>query len=265
VAGNFVAGPRDNVIVDCETCREMLSARLDGEAEPVPAAWTDRHLAGCAACGRWQEQVGGLTRALRVHAVVETPDLTKRVLDAAPAPARADLWWRFALGVIAAVQIWIGVAPIFGIDLGMPKPMAMPGDMNAHLFDESTAWNLALGLGMAFVALRVRAAAGMLAVLGGFLVVLTAFCVHDLLVGDVTVMRVASHGLLAIGFGLVWKVYRLSGRERGPVPGTPAAAGRDDYPELTASPDGRPPALADTSDGPGRRRWLRPANHRRVA
>jgi hypothetical protein len=30
--------------VDCLTCREAISARLDGEPEPVPAAETDEHL-----------------------------------------------------------------------------------------------------------------------------------------------------------------------------------------------------------------------------
>ncbi|MDI3313544.1 MAG: zf-HC2 domain-containing protein [Mycobacterium sp.] len=68
--------------MDCEMCREAVSARLDGEAEPVAPAVVDDHLSKCPACRRWQAAAARLTRALRVRPVVETPDLVTGVLSA---------------------------------------------------------------------------------------------------------------------------------------------------------------------------------------
>jgi predicted anti-sigma-YlaC factor YlaD len=66
-------------------CREALSARLDGEAEPASPAAVDEHLNRCPACRRWQAEAMTLTRALRVRAVVDTPDLVAKVLSAVQA------------------------------------------------------------------------------------------------------------------------------------------------------------------------------------
>ncbi|MBS4727708.1 zf-HC2 domain-containing protein [Mycobacterium sp. SM1] len=77
--------------MDCEMCREALSARLDGEAEPVAPAVVDEHLSKCPACRRWEAEAARLTRALRVRPVVETPDLVDAVLAAAQEmPAGGD-------------------------------------------------------------------------------------------------------------------------------------------------------------------------------
>ncbi|HEX7662616.1 MAG TPA: zf-HC2 domain-containing protein [Pseudonocardiaceae bacterium] len=77
--------------VECQVCREALSARLDGEAEPVDPARADRHLRGCSDCRAWREDSVMLTRLLRVRPAVDTPDLTTRVLAAA---LRLRRWWR---------------------------------------------------------------------------------------------------------------------------------------------------------------------------
>ena len=56
---------RDYRDVDCEVAREALSARLDGEREPVPSSRVDEHLADCAACRAWFDQVASEARGLR--------------------------------------------------------------------------------------------------------------------------------------------------------------------------------------------------------
>lgn len=218
--GNFSTVRPDLSPVECETCREALSARLDGEQEPVPAEQTDAHLHDCAGCRAWQRDTVALTRILRVRPAVATPDLTERILDAAPTPNPRGWWPRVALAGVALAQLTLGLAQTLGVGTGMPTPAASPGDMSAHLLDESTAWNLALGLAMLWVALRARAAGGLLPVFGGFLAILTAFSVHDLMVGDATADRVASHGLLLVGFALVWLVHRSTN------PGAPRSPGR---------------------------------------
>ncbi len=95
--------------MDCESCREALSARVDGEAEHDDGDLVEVHLTTCAACRAWQTQAGRLTRAIRVRPVMATPDLTAVILAAAGqgatarAAARGDTWRR-PLVLVASVQ-----------------------------------------------------------------------------------------------------------------------------------------------------------------
>lgn len=66
-------------------CREALSARLDGEAEPASPAAVDEHLSGCSVCRHWQAEAMTLTRAVRVRPALNTPDLVAGVLSAVQA------------------------------------------------------------------------------------------------------------------------------------------------------------------------------------
>jgi hypothetical protein len=95
----FLLWGRMRCAVNCEVCREALSARLDGEAEPAAPAAVDEHLGRCPACRRWQTEAMTLTRALRVRQVVDTPDLVATVLRVAPVVSagsrdRAGKAWR---------------------------------------------------------------------------------------------------------------------------------------------------------------------------
>ncbi len=48
---------RNHEDVDCEIAQEALSARLDGEDEGLAPAATDAHLAECADCRAWFDDV----------------------------------------------------------------------------------------------------------------------------------------------------------------------------------------------------------------
>ncbi|WP_133902144.1 hypothetical protein [Actinophytocola oryzae] len=62
--------------MDCDTCREALSARTDGEPEPtVP----DGHLRDCVACQDWYATVNALTW-FGADDLAPTPDVTDAVL-----------------------------------------------------------------------------------------------------------------------------------------------------------------------------------------
>ncbi|RMI28478.1 zf-HC2 domain-containing protein [Nocardia stercoris] len=67
----------------CETIREALSARIDGEAEPQETGPVDRHLAVCAPCRTWFQYAVVLRTALLPH-VGSTPDLTAAILRRLP-------------------------------------------------------------------------------------------------------------------------------------------------------------------------------------
>lgn len=168
-----------------------------------------QHLAGCGACADWERRAVALSREMRVRAVPATPDLSAAVMRALPAPA-VRRWPRVLLGVVAALQIGLGVLQL----LGTSGHEAMAG----HLFHESTAWNLALGAGFGWAAWRARAGAGMLPVLSAFLAVLTVVSVQDLISGVVSAGRLASHLPLVAALVLLL-VVRHDHRDREPGPG----------------------------------------------
>ncbi len=190
---------------------------MDGEAEPVSGESTDAHLAGCVACRNWLQRAAVLNRALRVRPASAVPDLAPRVLAATSTlRRRRGLGWRIALACVAVAQFGLGAAEALGWSTGMGHSGQLMGGMSAHLFNESTCWNLALAAGLAWVAWRADSVGGLLPVFGGFLLLLTGYCVHDLVTGDATVARVASHGLLVVGFVLMVVVDRRYGRSGPP-------------------------------------------------
>ncbi|APU14664.1 MULTISPECIES: zf-HC2 domain-containing protein [Actinoalloteichus] len=201
--------------MECDTCREALSARLDSEAEPVRADETDEHLRTCVECRSWQQRATLLTRSMRVRAAVAPPDLTDAIL-AARGRGRGEKAVRAALASVGVAQLALGAAQLLGVDHGMTHD----GAAATHLFNESTAWSLAMGLGLLWAALRSGHSRGMLPLVGGFVLVLSVFSVQDLIAGEVTVSRVLSHGLLVIGLGLLTVVHRQESRH-SPEPGRP--------------------------------------------
>ncbi|MBB5957103.1 putative anti-sigma-YlaC factor YlaD [Saccharothrix tamanrassetensis] len=246
--------------MDCETCREALSARLDGEPEPVPAGDTDAHLDGCAACRAWQDEAAALTRSLRLRPATPTPDLAAAVLDAAaPVKATTRGWYpRAALAGVAVAQLTLGLAQVLGSGTAPAAAgHGVHGASGSHLFNESTAWNLALGLGLLWTALRPRATTGMLPVVAGFVVVLGVFSVQDLVAGQATVQRVTSHAILLLGLVLLVVVHRGwrdpdGGRVADPLP---------DSPDVVGTEGGSRPAEPTAPTRPR----LRPVSRRRAA
>lgn len=204
---------------DCDTYREALSARLDGEPGPVADDALDEHLDACAACRSWQQRAAELSRTLRVRSVQPTPDLTEAVLRTAT-PLRDRLlrrWPRVLLGCVALAQVVLGATQALGPEMGHSMSGPGMGSMTEHLFNESTSWNLALGVGMLWSAVRVRASAGLLPPLVAFLAVLTGFSAYDLMHGEVPVSRLVSHGLLVLGLILLLMINR-DGRRWKPGP-----------------------------------------------
>jgi copper(I)-binding protein len=70
--------------VDCEACREVLSAALDGEAARGERDEADAHLATCAACREHAEDLHALHRRLRLRPAEPVPDLAERIVAGLP-------------------------------------------------------------------------------------------------------------------------------------------------------------------------------------
>ena len=217
--------------MDCDVAREALSARIDGEREPVPTLRVDEHLASCAGCRQWYSQAVEQTQQLRrlagrsqVSAVAQPPEKS---------PPRTPLqasttatWQRWALGVIGVIQIGLAAAQGFGADVGMP--IHGHDAMTAgHLLNESTAWSAALGVVMLIAALRPKAASGLAAVLTVFTLVLAGFVISDAASGAVTSMRLLTHLPVLAGTILAILVW-YAARPTQPEPQSDTAPASDD-------------------------------------
>ncbi|WP_205875776.1 zf-HC2 domain-containing protein [Mycobacterium camsae] len=208
--------------MDCEVAREALSARLDGEREPVPSVRVDQHLDECAACREWFDQVGLQARQLR--RLVESRPVIAPVgpigVQRATRRRRFALsWQRWALLGVGAAQIVLAVVQGTGLDVGLHHGM----DGTNHLLHESTAWSVALGVAMVVAALWPAAAAGLAGVLTAFVAVLAVYVAVDAASGAVTLGRILTHLPVVLGAVLAAIVWRIT-----PAPGpTPQAAEPD--------------------------------------
>ena len=105
----------------------------------------------------------------------------------------------------------------------------------AHMTHESAAWNLALAVGFLWVATGSgRRTAGLVALVGAFVGVLTVLSLLDLLDGQVDPARLATHVLVVVGFVLLLVLQRIDRRGGGDALAlhTPAhRSGQADEPE----------------------------------
>ncbi len=198
--------------------REALSARLDGEREPVPSARVDEHLRECAECRAWRDAV--TEQALDLRRLAERrPTLT--ALDHSVEETRRPWlgWRRAALLGVGVVQIALAAVQGLGLSVGLAHGHGMGG---GHLLNESTAWSAALGAVMIGAALRPVAAAGLAGVLGVFAAVLTVYVAVDATMGAVTPVRMLTHLPVLLGAILAVLVWRDASTS-GPEPGQHAA------------------------------------------
>lgn len=216
--------------MECEVAREALSARMDGEREPVPAHRVDEHLSGCPDCRQWQAQMDGQMQLLRglISAdrtrMTAVTDTVEHPIAAATAGRRAGIGWaRLALAAVGLIQLVLAWIQASGVDIGVH----VGHGTGEHLVNESTAWSMALGIAMLIAAARPAAAMGLAAVGLVFTVVLTGYVVADGLTGAVGAIRILSHLPALIGTVLTVVVWRID-TTAGPGPGRNAAPTPDD-------------------------------------
>jgi RNA polymerase sigma-70 factor (ECF subfamily) len=231
--------------MQCDVAREALSARIDGEREPVPAARVDEHVESCRDCCAWYVQADHQARRLRVRDAAAGTDLTRRILIGAGIEpiGRSARWthWlrrygaRYALIGVGMIQIALAAVQMGGANFGMlPMVGHESGAMSgAHLMNETTAWSLALGAGMVLAGAWPAAATGVLSVLGVFVAALAWYVVDDAIAGRVTEVRVLSHLPVVLGTVLVAAVLRTARKDRG----TPPAARLEGDDEDIVLPD----------------------------
>jgi predicted anti-sigma-YlaC factor YlaD len=216
--GNFAAAASDWIRVRCDRFREAASARLDGEPIGMSASALDHHLASCTDCARWVDAATRLTRELRLRQPA-VPDLAAAITDRVVLPAqrvrRRLRLLRTGLLVVGVAQLGIAAPSVADDSIGMA--------MSMHAAHESSAWNLAIGVAFLAAATRPRRAAGLIPLLGTFIVVLAALSVHDVLTGAVGAVRLATHLGALLGLLLLIGLERA---QRAMPPGSSGAARR---------------------------------------
>ena len=211
--------------MDCDTAREALSARIDGEREPIPAARVDEHLAGCEPCRQWQAAAVEQTQLIRrlagrsQLAAVRTSSATPVQRFQRPSVS----WQRWALGAVGVIQLALAVAQGLGADLGVPH-----AETTGHVLNESTAWSAALGVAMLAAAARPVLAGGLMWVLASFIAVLALYEVIDTDADRISVDRPLTHLPMVAGALLALLVWRRDRRHDGPRPDQAGTVTGDD-------------------------------------
>jgi predicted anti-sigma-YlaC factor YlaD len=185
----------------CSSFREAASARLDREPIGMAAADLDRHLADCRACATWAGAAADLTRRSRLSVAPAVPDLTAEVLSALPAVLPGARVAAQARLVDTALRLLLGAVAVAQAALAWPALASGVAAMSApvHVAHETGAWNAALAVAFAAVALAPHWAPGSLPFLGAFGAFLLAATVRDLAAGTVHADRAISHVLVIAG------------------------------------------------------------------
>lgn len=211
----------DHPFMRCEQWREILSAQLDGEETRAQGAAVRRHLDACPNCRRWHDHAADITRRARIRLVASPAELTNVILASPPAAPRRRKdglarrrmvpVLRAALGTLGAVQVVLGLAQIGrGAADGH-----LPGGQ--HLWHESAAWNIAVGVGFVVGAVRRSAAADLVPLLTVFVAMLGLLSVNDLLTSTAVVPRRASHAFLLAGYAITLLVAWRGWHGDGPL------------------------------------------------
>ncbi len=149
------------------------------------------------------------------------PDLAESITADIVLPTRRVLRRRFVLRLllvgVGIAQLAIALPALLGDSIGMV--------MSEHGAHEAAAWNLALAAAFVAAAVAPRRAAGLVPLLGTFIVVLAALTIHDVAAGAVGIDRVLTH--LAAVLGLVLLLV-LDRNERALPPGRFVAAPQDE-------------------------------------
>lgn len=222
----------------CDAYRELLSARMDGEATPSEIAASEAHLAACGECRRWYERAARVNRLARVGPATNGPDVVDAVLAAAPGRGRArlaGLLW-LLLGVLGAAQVSLGVLQAVAAAVADTGDHPTVGGATiGHLWHESAAWNVAVGAAFLWMAGRRSRPAGMIPILTAFVLGLALLSAGDLAADRVGAPRLASHGLVVAGYVVVLMLSRPS-LAVGRPPGGRVTGGADGTAEADTAP-----------------------------
>jgi predicted anti-sigma-YlaC factor YlaD len=205
VLGNQKAVSDDLETMQCITCREALSARLDGEDPGVPAEEVDAHLATCPDCAEWSRTAVALSGIVR-HAPRDGVALDPALLASLTSPPDPErrrgllsvFEWRVALCMVAVAQLVVS----------WPGVLLHDGHASVHFAHELTAWDLGLAAGFLVAVLWPARAWGMLPLASILVGAMVGTSLLDALSGNALLGREFVHLLEVAGLVCLWALAR---------------------------------------------------------
>ena len=192
--------------MDCNSYRELISARVDDELTAFEAEALDAHLHHCTDCSDFAARAAAMMPIVRVRVADQIPDLVAPILAAAKAPSRDAVRNGARL-----MLVWVAI-----VELAFALPALVLGDSSgatSHVARHLGSFDVALAAGLLYAAWRPQRALALLPValvLTGCVIAAAAF---DLTDGSTSSGLEAHHLIDLIGFSLLWIV---AGR---PLPG----------------------------------------------
>jgi len=195
--------------MQCQPCREAVSARIDREDPGVPDHLVKQHLASCAACRAFAEGASGVRRRVSIRPADPVPDLTASILARAHersggrAKAAGDQtshWSRWALLAVALTQIAIAAPPVL---------LGHEAGATVHLARELGAWDLAMAAALLLVVFRPGRAAGLVPFAAALAVAMVGGAAIDVVTGRTHLISETHHLLELSGVWLLVVISRL--------------------------------------------------------
>jgi predicted anti-sigma-YlaC factor YlaD len=213
--------------VDCERAREAISALVDGEDPGVLLAAVDAHVDRCPGCRAWHDGVTALARRTRVAPADAVPDLTERIVAAAPPavsathPAHgAANWPKAAVGGVARhARLALTFVGLFQLGLALPA-LLFGADVAAslHVAHELASWEVALGVGFLVAAARPARAYGMVPLVAVLVACLLSTTALDVVDGHAGAGE-SLHAVELLGLAFLWLLARTTATTTGaPTP-----------------------------------------------
>jgi predicted anti-sigma-YlaC factor YlaD len=191
-------GDGDRSRDECDAIREILSARVDGEATVGESELADAHLGRCAACSSFAGQMHHLDRLVRVRPAEPVPNLVGSV-TARVRPARLGRggWLRPALGWVAVVMLVQSLPALLLGEAAGTSP---------HLARHLGAFGAALAIGFAYAAWKPHRAFGLLPFTAALVATTTVSVVADVATGSRTPIAELIHLTELVGLVMLWMV-----------------------------------------------------------
>ncbi len=184
--------------IDCETTREALSARADGEATSDDLVFIDAHLGHCLDCRRVAADMERLDRMVRIRPAEPVPSLVAAVTARArPARLGRGGWLRPALAWVAAVMLVQSLPALLFGDTSGTSP---------HLARHLGAFGAALAIGFAYAAWKPHRAFGLLPFTAALVATTTVSVIADIVTGSRTPLTEVIHVTELAGLALLWMV-----------------------------------------------------------
>jgi predicted anti-sigma-YlaC factor YlaD len=180
----------------CEDCREIVSARVDGEDRTGEWDRAREHLRGCAGCREFRAEAERLERLTRLRPVRPVPDLTPSIVAAVAPEHDSTRSIRIVLAFAALLQIGLAVP---GLLLG--DNAQLPVHTARHL----GSFDVALAVGYLWAAWRPnRALAGVFPIAAALVACLIGTTVLDVIAGRAAPVGELQHATDLVGLAALW-------------------------------------------------------------